>query len=198
MRRAEKDEKTKALERENQALRGRIAELERRMGLNSENSSKPPSSDGLKKIIHRTKSLRGQSKGKIGGQKGHPGQTLEQVREADEVVNHLAPPMCRECGCDVSKQKAISIIKRQVSDIPEPKIKVREHRVEVKQCPECQAQRTCPYVRDLRMMKCKQKISGCFRCTERAADFAKIRSVLSTARKQNLNLLQVLADVFSG
>ena len=52
--------------------------------------------------------------------------------------------------------------------------------------------------RDLRMMKCKQKISGGFRCAERAADFANIRSVLSTARKQNLNLLQVLADIFSG
>lgn len=135
---AEKDEKIKALERENQALRERIAELERRMGLNSENSSKPPSSDGLKKTTHRTKSLRGQSKRKTGGQKGHPGQTLEQATEADEIVNHLAPSICGECGCDVGKQKAISIIKRQVFDIPEPKIKVTEHRVEVKQCPECQ------------------------------------------------------------
>jgi transposase len=108
------------------------------MGLNSENSSKPPSSDGLKKTTHRTKSLRGQSKRKTGGQKGHPGQTLEQVTEADEIVNHLAPSICCECGCDVGKQKAISIIKRQVFDIPEPKIKVTEHRVEVKQCPECQ------------------------------------------------------------
>lgn len=52
--------------------------------------------------------------------------------------------------------------------------------------------------RDLRMMKCKQKISGCFRSTDGAVDFANIRSVLSTARKQNLNLLKVLADIFSG
>lgn len=63
------------------------------------------------------------------------------------------------------------------------------------------------------MMKCKQKISGCFRSADGAVDkdtswrvsrqaravrFANIRSVLSTARKQNLNLLQVLADIFSG
>ena len=52
--------------------------------------------------------------------------------------------------------------------------------------------------RDLRMMKCKQKISGCFRRADGAVDFANIRSVLSHARKQNLNLLQVLADIFSG
>ena len=100
---AEKDAKIKALEKENQALRERIAELERRMGLNSENSSKPPSSDGLKKKTHRTKSLRGQSKRKTGGQKGHPGQTLKQVTKADEIVNHLAPSICCECGCDVRK-----------------------------------------------------------------------------------------------
>jgi transposase len=52
--------------------------------------------------------------------------------------------------------------------------------------------------RDLRMMKCKQKISGCFRTFDSALDFANIRSVLSTARKQNLNLLDVLTQAFSG
>ena len=58
---SEKDQKIIALEKENKALRERIAELERGMGLNSENSSKPPSSDGLKKKTHRTKSLGGKS-----------------------------------------------------------------------------------------------------------------------------------------
>ncbi|MEY2833495.1 MAG: hypothetical protein RLZZ574_2754 [Cyanobacteriota bacterium] len=76
----EKDQKIIALEKENKALRSKIAELERRMGLNSNNSSKPPSSDGFLKKTHRTKSLRGKSERKTGGQKGHRGQTLEQVR----------------------------------------------------------------------------------------------------------------------
>jgi len=46
--------------------------------------------------------------------------------------------------------------------------------------------------RDARMMKLRQKISGGFRSEDGAKDFAVIRSVLSTARKQGWNMLQTL------
>lgn len=135
---AEKDERIQALEQENKALRERIAELERHLGLNSENSSKPPSSDGLKKKQKRTFSLRSKSKKSSGGQKGHPGQTLKQVIEPDKIVNHSAPSSCSGCGCSLIQSPIISRIKRQVFDIPEPSIEVTEHRVEIKECPRCQ------------------------------------------------------------
>jgi transposase len=45
---------------------------------------------------------------------------------------------------------------------------------------------------DLRMMKVKMKISGCFRTLEGAQIFALLRSVVSTARKQRFNILQIL------
>jgi transposase len=53
---------------ENAALVARVVELERRLGLNSSNSSKPPSSDGLSKKPPRTRSLRERSKKPAGGQ----------------------------------------------------------------------------------------------------------------------------------
>ncbi len=79
----EQEQKIIALERENQALRERIAELERRLGIDSQTSSKPPSSDGLKKKnTHRTRSLRSKSQRPTGGQKGHQGQTKRASFEA--------------------------------------------------------------------------------------------------------------------
>ena len=65
----------------------RIEELERRLGLDSGNSGKPPSSDRLKKpkSKRRTRSLRGKSGRKPGGQPGHKGETLRRADHPDRV-----------------------------------------------------------------------------------------------------------------
>src|ERR1039458_6354468 len=94
------------------ALRAHIAELERRLGLNSSNSGKPPSSDGLKKPP-RVASLREPSGNKPGGQKGHDGETLRQVAEPDNIIDHY-PQACAECGSTLTPAMATGHRARQV------------------------------------------------------------------------------------
>lgn len=114
----------------------RIAELERRLGLNSSNSGKPPSSDGLKKPL-RTTSLREKSDKKAGGQKGHPGETLRRSETPDAVIDHY-PPSCADCGEPLTAAMATGHVARQVFDLPEPRpLIVTEHRVHDCRCAAC-------------------------------------------------------------
>lgn len=120
-------------------LQTRIAALERRLGLNSSNSGKPPASDGLKKP-RRTQSLRTPSGKKSGGQKGHPGKTLCQVEEADATIDHF-PEACAGCGGALDAASATGFTARQVFDLPKPQpLEVTEHRAHVCKCTACGAQ----------------------------------------------------------
>src|ERR1700744_6538087 len=78
------------------AMQARIAELERRLGLNRSNRGKTPTSHGRKKPL-RVRSLREGSGKKSGGQKGHPGETLRQSETPDAVIDRY-PPTCAACG----------------------------------------------------------------------------------------------------
>jgi transposase len=121
------------------ALKERVAELERRLGLNSSNSGKPPSSDGLQKPPPRTRSSREPSGRKPGGQKGHKGETLLQVAEPDSVVDHF-PTSCTACGAAVTLAMSTGHRARQVFDLPEPRpLVVTEHRAHDCVCAGCGA-----------------------------------------------------------
>src|ERR1700751_385375 len=121
------------------AMQARIAELERRLGLNSSNSGKPPSSDGLKKPL-RVRSLREGSGKKSGGQKGHPGATLRQSETPDAVIDHY-PPTCAACGAPLTAAMATGYVARHVFDLPEPRpLVVTEHRAHDCRCAACGAQ----------------------------------------------------------
>jgi transposase len=52
--------------------------------------------------------------------------------------------------------------------------------------------------RDLRMLKLQQKIAGCFRTTEGVKTFCRVRSYLSSARKQGRSLLTAIESALKG
>jgi len=52
--------------------------------------------------------------------------------------------------------------------------------------------------RDIRMMKLQQKISGTFRSFEGADIFCTIRSFISTVKKNSINVINAIQDVFAG
>ena len=127
-----KDLIIQALQEQIKILTARIADLERRLGLNSNNSSKPPSSDGFAK--RPPQSLRPKGKKKSGGQLGHKGETLKQISTPDHIERHSLAS-CPSCQSDLKSVPVHSIQRRQVFDIPKPQVAVTEHQAEVKICP---------------------------------------------------------------
>lgn len=71
-----------------------IKKLKEQLGMNSQNSSKPPSTDGFTKP--QPKSLRKPSGKKPGAQKGHKGNGFKLMRNPDETIKHY-PVACEAC-----------------------------------------------------------------------------------------------------
>ena len=107
-------------------LRARVKELEGQASKNSKNSSKPPSSDGLKKP-NKTTSLRVASGKKPGGQAGHAGNTLMRTDKPDVVVRHELPPCCDACQSPLASSEAQVQRRGQVFDIPAVSFTVVEY-----------------------------------------------------------------------
>jgi len=125
------------LEAENQALRSENQALRGKLAKNSQNSSKPPSTDGYKKP--KPKSLRKPSGKKPGGQKGHTGTRLERVENPDHTIIHPVAN-CQGCGHSLKQSPVSGHRSRQVMDLPPLKLEVTEHQVELKLCPGCGCQ----------------------------------------------------------
>ncbi len=111
------------------SLEAENAELRCRLGMDSSNSHKPPSSEGYKKKTLKPAIPKEGGK-KQGGQQGHQGKSLEMVSEPDISVIHL-PTSCSCCGKNFSDSDCFetSQLRRQVFDIPTPRLEVTEHRL---------------------------------------------------------------------
>ena len=83
------------LQAENARLQAENAELRRRVGLNSSNRHKPPSSAGYR--TKRVQPALPNEQRASGGQAGHNGKTLRVGEQPDTAPIHL-PARCAVCG----------------------------------------------------------------------------------------------------
>jgi transposase len=115
-------------------LSEQVKRLRERLAKDSHNSHLPPSSD---RFGRQPKSLRTKSEKKSGGQPGHPGASLPFSSTPDEITQ-LPVERCEACQQDLHAVAACGKERRQVVDLPAPRLVVREYQAEQKQCPHCQ------------------------------------------------------------
>lgn len=134
---ADKDDLIRALFAQVRSLTGQVAELkakvtecEGRLALNSRNSSKPPSTDGMNKP--KPKSQRQVGQHPTGGQEGHDGHTLKKVDRPDHTERHRPPAHCDACHRPLEGGTVVET--RQVFDIPPLYGEVTEHQVTAIRC----------------------------------------------------------------
>jgi transposase len=125
-----------ALQQEIADLKRQVQDLQQRLGQNSTNSSKPPSSDGpeVKRAPPRSPTGR-----KSGGQPGHARQV--RPRLTPDRTFQLRPSQCRSCHRPLSGDDPNPLI-HQVLEIPPVKPDVTEYHLHRLSCPHCRTS-TC-------------------------------------------------------
>ena len=119
---------------ENVGLRDRIAGLEAALSRDSQNSSKPPSSDPVgprQSRAERRSAARaaGRAQGK---QPGGPGANLAR-RIPDDTIVHT-PEGCGRCGAGLGDAAVVGTVCRQVLELPEIRARVTDHVAERRRC----------------------------------------------------------------
>jgi len=122
----------------NVALAARVAELEARLGQNSSNSSRPPSSDrpGTRPSPKPAASGR-----RPGGQPGHPGQyrALLPPEQVTHTVRRV-PPACAGCGATLPQAAGPTDPadeRQQVVEVPPVAAVVIEYQLAARRCGRC-------------------------------------------------------------
>lgn len=123
---------------ENAALHERVQELEARLGQNSANSSRPPSSDPPQAPVRPQAPPSGR---KRGGQPGHRGacRGLLPVEQVDELVA-VVPDHCRHCQQpfpETTPRGRGRAWRHQVVELLPLAVRVTEYQMAVRCCPHC-------------------------------------------------------------
>lgn len=116
-------------------LKAQLAELKARLGTNSGNSSKPPSSDGPG--APRRQSRRSKTGRKRGGQPGHAGQGRPLAPPGDVTrFETIKPEACERCGTALEGEDA-EPRRHQVIEIPQVRLIIVEYLLHALRCARC-------------------------------------------------------------
>jgi transposase len=127
--------KNRGLRYDIQVLKAKVKELTARLGLNSSNSSMPPSSDKPWRVRPR----RGLSGKPSGGQPGHKGTTRKpfEAKDVDRFVPVL-PGRCGKCRRVLRAEDAVGApLPHQVVDLPPATAEVTQYDLNQCLCPDC-------------------------------------------------------------
>lgn len=115
-------------------LSERVSHLEEQVKQNSQNSSRPPSSEGFGKSKPLKK---GRGPRKRGGQSGHAGHSrdLYPIESCAEVIEHY-PLECKDCGVALSGEDS-EPYRHQIVELPPITPIVIEHRLHQLECAHC-------------------------------------------------------------
>jgi len=127
------EDKIKTLEERIEQMQKHIENLERRLGMNSQNSSKPPSSDPPAIAV----ALPQRRRKKRGARKGHPPH-LRSLLPPEKVTKRieLVPHRCL-CGSLHLKETAGEPLRHQVVDLPPIEPEVTEYLQPIYRCRDC-------------------------------------------------------------
>jgi transposase len=123
-----------AKDAEIESLKTEVAALRERLGQNSSNSSRPPSSDSPQASRRSRRELSGKKQGAQVGHQGH-GRSLKPVEEVDHVVD-LRPARCRRCGRRLAGDDP-QPARHQTTEIPSVQAEVTEYRRHTLACAAC-------------------------------------------------------------
>lgn len=119
-------------------LKQEISRLKASLQLDSQTSSKPPSTDLLKKSEKPKGAAQNNSKPKRkpGGQPGHPGHTRKGFGRIDRY-EILKPQECTQCGCVEFVETPIAVERQQVAQLVACPIEVVEYQRQTCACVNC-------------------------------------------------------------
>jgi transposase len=121
------------LEKKFEAALAEIAELRERLNQNSQNSSKPPSSDPPNAPLRPGKRRTGR---KPGGQPGHPAHFRALVPDEKVIAVPVKPDECNNCGHPLTGSDSNPLL-HQVVEVPKVEPEVTEYQLHCLTCPKC-------------------------------------------------------------